>query len=393
MSVRTRKQALRARPTGSPRAAGGAGPRANGTAPAPAVQVQEWMMSLLWVRTVPEEHRHKPSASFAFLGSELGYRQAVAKLDAGEGGAAGLLLPWGREGDRFWDLYASGAARDTRVRQAWPRSVPMLLRDPVKLPRPAGCRYAKTALYLYPHGLALELTFHPSGAFTLDQVATRARELRYGRIKLHTGTAAPAHFASDLLARHGADVWGPGAVLSDAAAEPFTVLTVLKATGAPPNVRVEPEGPVHRFLDKAAGWYDRARAPEALESCRISSPRTDAHLLYGHRRSRCVWFPEHFDTTDKRHSLRHYHRNLTAACMQTESLGQYLCRTADDLRDPGYLSLPQREYAWNVLASVERLAEGRPENTYRSRSPARQMQDNGVPEQARRVREYLQQVS
>ena len=36
-----------------------------------------------------------------------------------------------------------------------------------------------------------------------------------------------------------------------------------------------------------AGWYDRDRAPEALESCRISSPRTDAHMLYGHRRSRC----------------------------------------------------------------------------------------------------------
>jgi hypothetical protein len=384
MFVRTRKQALLARPTGSPKAP---------AAVAPAVQVQEWMMSLLWVRTVPEEHRHTLIPLFRFLRDELRYCQAVKKLDDGEGGAAGLVPPWGRQGDRFWDLYTSGAQDDARVRLAWPRAVPLLLRAPARLPRPRDCRYAKTALYLYPHGLALELTFHPSGAFSLEQVATRARELRYGRIKLEAGTAAPAHFASDLLARFGGDVWGPGAVLSDAAAEPFTVLTVLKATGAASNARVEPEGPVHRFLDKAAGWYDRDRAPEALESCRISSPRTDAHLLYGHRRSRCVWFPEHFETTDKRHSLRHYHRNLTAACMQTESLGQYLCRTADDLRDPGYLSLPQREYAWNVLDSVDRLAEGRPQNTYRSRSPARQMEQNGVPEQARRVREYLQQVS
>lgn len=392
MSVHTRKQALRARPTGSPKAPA-AGPHVKGKAVAPAVQVQEWMMSLLWVRTVPEEHRHTLIPLFAFLRDELRYRQAVKKLDAGEGGAAGLVPPWGRQGDRFWDLYTSGAEGDARARLAWPRAVPLLLRAPVRLPPPPNCRYAKAALYLYPHGLALELTFHPSGAFSLEQVATRARELRYGRIKLQAGTAAPAHFASDLLARHGGDVWGSGAVLADAAAEPFTVLTVLKATGAASNARVEPEGPVHRFLDKAAGWYDRDRAPEALEGCRISSPRTDAHLLYGHRRSRCVWFPEHFDTTDKRHSLRHYHRNLTAACMQTESLGQYLCRTAADLRDPGYLSLSQREYAWNVLDSVDRLAEGRPENTYRSRSPARQMEQNGVPEQARRVREYLQQVS
>ncbi|HEX6367923.1 MAG TPA: hypothetical protein VF006_03250 [Longimicrobium sp.] len=350
------------------------------------------MMSLLWVRTAPEAHRHKPTPGFAFLRDERRYRNAFESLEGGKSGPEKLGLPWGTSGDRFWDFYTSRLRDGNRGQLAWTHGLPLLRHAPVALPKPADGGYAASSLYVYPHGLALVLTFRMRGPFTLTGVATRARDLRYGPIRLDSSRLTPALFASAVLARNGAQVWGPDAALSDAAAEPFTICTVIRATGADWKVRVEEEGELHRFLDKVAGWYDRDRAPDALESCRISSPRTDGHLLYGHRRSRCVWFPEHFDTGDQRHSLLHYHRNLTFASMQTESLAQYVCRADDDLRDPGYLSIPQRAYAHHVLQSVDRLNEGRPEYTYRSRSPARQLQDNGTLGRAQRVREYLDQV-
>ncbi|HYH80255.1 MAG TPA: hypothetical protein VEX86_10670 [Longimicrobium sp.] len=357
------------------------------------VRVRDCLASMVWVKTAPEGQRHRPRPRFSFLAREPEYGDAFASLEGRKGVPLGLAVPWSA-GDRFWDLYTARPPGSSRAEVAWRRGLPMLRHAPVKLAGPGG-GYATTALYIYPHGLGLVLQVRLRGNLTLAETATAARDLRYDRQVLNGRSLPPDLLASSVLDAVGREVWGDETPLAGGGGEPFAVFTVVQATGADPKAAVEEGGEVHRFLDKVTGWYDRDRDPDPLESCRISSPRRDGHLLYGRRRSRCVWFPEHFDVPvpgEVRHSLSHYHRNLTCASLQTESLGQYACRADDDLRAPGYLSIPQRAYVRHVIGSIDRLNAGRPEDTYRSRSPARQLTDNGVIDSVERVRKYLERV-
>jgi hypothetical protein len=353
----------------------------------PRVRIQEYQFSLIWCRTVPEQWRYRPQAPHKYLSNELDYVAAfrmLAEVDS-ESGKPGV--PW-QPGERFWERYTTQSAKRARAEMAWRWSLPMFIHSPLKL-KAQGKGYCYTGRYLYPHGVALLMHFRQRCDLPLQEVATTAREIRYARFAMNGRNMALDRIAAWDLDRYGAYVWGNDCRLSGDGAEPFSVFTVIRATGTEWAHPVKERGELHQFLDQVTGWYDRRRDPGKLESSRVSTPREDGHILYGHRRSRCVWFPEHFATGDVRYSLSHYHRNLTLCSMQTESLGQYVCRLAANLDEPGYLTIPQKEYARHVIRSVDRLKGGRPEETYRSRSPLHQMERNDVLPSVDRVRAYL----
>jgi hypothetical protein len=355
--------------------------------------VQEYQVSLIWTRTVAERWRYRPRQDYGFLAGEQDYVAAFLRAEAGAGGPPGFAVPWGpAQGPRdgFWVRYATRRNLGSPGELAWRWSLP-LFRDR-ELELKLGSRrsgFARWGLYLYPHGLALVLRVSGRGDLPLDQAATQARELRYKRPKWFDREVPLDQVASAVLDSAAAGVWGSDCRLSSGSAEPFSVFTVIRATGAAWERPLEEGGEVHRFLDQVAGWYDRRRDPGALAASRVSTERKDGHILYGHRRSRCVWFPEHYEIADTRFSLSHYHRNLTFCSLQTESLGQYICHVAEEMDERGYLSIPQKAYARHAIRSLERLRGGRPEETYRSRSPQRQMDDNEVTPSLERVKAYL----
>jgi len=362
------------------------------------VRVQEYQLSLFWVRTVPERWRYQPLADYTFLADETAYRAAFRNVEREKGKPTGFAVPWLAK-ERFWARYTARPAPRSRADLAWRWSLPLYVHAPLRLARPgdgaargpaAGWRgYAYTGRYLYPHGVTLVMHFRGRGDLSLQELATTVRNLRHARFEVNGRQLVLDQIAAQELDACGVLAWGRECTLRGAGAEPFSVFTVIRASGADWARPAEDGGGLHQFLDQVSGWYDRHRDPDCLEAARVSSARRDGHILYGHRRSRCVWFPEHFETADVRFSLSHYHRNLTFCSLQTESLGQYVATAAADLDEPGYLSIPQKDYARHVVRSLERLLRGRPEETYRSRSPQRQLEANGVLADLERVKAYL----
>jgi hypothetical protein len=353
------------------------------------VRVQEYQISLIWTRTVPEKWRYRPRPGYGFLAREQAYRDVFLQAEASTGKPSGFTVPWVPQ-DRFWGRYAVRSDMTSRGELAWRWSLPLFREQKVELKLGSSqSGFSRWGLYLYPHGLTLVLRLRRRGDLPLAAAATQARELRYARPAWFEREVPLDQVASSVLATAGAEVWGSECRMASGSAEPFSVFTVIRASGTSWEKPVEEGGELHRFLDQVAGWYDRHRDPGSLAASRVSTERRDGHILYGHRRSRCVWFPEHYETEDVRFSLAHYHRNLTFASLQTESLGQYLCHAAEELGERGYLSIPEKAYAQHVVRSLERLRGGRPEETYRSRSPQRQMDDNDVTPSLERVKAYL----
>ncbi len=147
--------------------------------------------------------------------------------------------------------------------------------------------------------------------------------------------------------------------------------------------------PIHVTLPWTIGVAGFESVLTPLHEARIPTGTRDAQagdLLYGHPRSRAVWIPRRFSTTQPAAALGCYHRNLVFSALQVESLGALVINAARQLDETGQLGGVQRSLAQRAYGILSRMHSGNSYSTYRSMSSCRHLADNDILPALNRVR-------
>ena len=111
-----------------------------------------------------------------------------------------------------------------------------------------------------------------------------------------------------------------------------------------------------------------------------------SNIIYGLKRSRAIWFPCYIKSVGKKiRKLGCYHRNLTFATLQTESLVAMIRTLIKNQNDN---SPDLREKVINATQILGLLYEG-VNGTYKSWSIRKQIDDNGYMGIIKQAREIL----
>jgi len=363
---------------------------------------------LVWVETYfnlfAEPVPSDADAPMASLGRSTTYASLFNSLASGGGSALSLTKPWlSPTGNFFWTYYLDGRRPgDLTGEQAWNNLVPLRGRVPARIAGDKATERVGLEAFYYPHGLALVATATLQDSFTLEAAveaafAFRRRDtyevswdpqLRRAAERLTLPQAADACLA---VLRHG--VLGKELTPEVRSAEPFSVVTVVRAKGVAPSKAVAAGGKVHRALEAMAswraGWKAQALPPFGDATVPTLSGNAGSDVLYAHPRARVVWFQRLLGgrQVDTR-ALGCYHRNLMFLSMQVESLGGLLRGTATGLTGAGALPAAQLDCARRAAGILGRLS-GATRDTYRSWSPSKQIDQNGLVEPVNAVRHYF----
>jgi hypothetical protein len=155
--------------------------------------------------------------------------------------------------------------------------------------------------------------------------------------------------------------------------EPFTILTFLRGRGAGEQPVAE-GGDVHRALEGATRWsatWRKDQLPPLAANIVDSRRAPAAHLIYGRRSGRAVWFPTSFDedgevVKNSPAALHCYDRNLMFATVQALALCGLAVSTGARLAAKCALEPTNVECAKLACGILGRLYGGA--NTYRSGS-------------------------
>jgi hypothetical protein len=340
----------------------------------------------------------------ASLGRSTSYASLFDSPTSAGGGAEGLTKPWRNPaGNFFWTYYLDGRRPgDLTGEQAWNSLVPLRGRAPARLSGGKATERVGLEVFYYPHGLALVATATLRDSFTL-QTAVEAAFAFYrhdayevlwdpqlGRGAEHL-TLPQAADACLRILRRGA--LGREVTPEVRYAEPFSIVTVVKAGGVASSKAVTEGGAVHRALEAMASWragWKAQKLPpfsDATIPTRSGDPGSD--VLYARPRGRVVWFGRLLGGKQgETRALGCYHRNLTFLSMQVESLGGLLRGTATGLTGAGALPAAQLDCARRAAGILGRLF-GATRDMYRSWSPRRQIDANGLVQPTNEVRHYF----
>jgi len=360
-------------------------------------------LTAIWAETQLDLLDHPPPAEapFVFLGRDYTYEAQIQTLLDGGAAPGRLTLPW-RKLDKqfFWSYYLKfGDTDEIKARRMWRALVPLRGKLPLVveapwLPSPGRLFWEA---YYYPHGIAYVFTAVLRGEMTLDEAVALAYAARRDeRYRVQAGTGGVESLSLDELAEKGLAIarrnaLGPNAGPGRTPSQPFTVATVVRADGVVPTVETPNGGIVHCALEALTSWqpdYASVQPPD-LAGIELETRNAPAgHVLYRHRRSRAVWYPDAFGGRDpEKHSLACYHRNLVLVSLQVESLGGLIAETARSLvHDPvRYTRLkPCARFAAGALG---RLYGGT--DTYRSHSPRAQIEQNDLLPALQAVRDQF----
>jgi hypothetical protein len=373
-----------------------------------SIALGQFRLSLMWTEAF--EHLLSGEADVAddraFLGRSVQYvarfeqeQKHIRQTPYRRNNPAGdVHLPWpGPWGQRFWMHYLGGVPPgQVTGAAAWNALVPFREKTAgsVKARWLPGSVSHET--YLYPHGLGflLSVTFRPRSPAALVPAVRTAFNARRDRTFALSLDGAQKSLVSEALAgevmdRARASLLPDQTLPTTRRWEPFTVLTVLSATGADPSKPPPPE--VVAALDAVTSWrrgWDPANAPELKDGNRLPAG-APGDLVYAGRQGRAVWFPRLFDPGREQHALGCFHRNLSLLSLTVASLSE-MVRLADRLIQAGD-DIPVRmlECLANAIRLLDDLKEGRRTSTYRSHSPRHQIEHEEVLEPLSRVREFL----
>jgi hypothetical protein len=366
------------------------------------IEVHDMRLSFIWTETVLNlvGDRIPDDAPCSFLGRFSGYEPRFEGA-SGHGEADGLQLPWpGPVGQLFWTYYLEGhRPGDVSGTQAWKALVPFRHKAPLTVEAPWLPRRLLLEAFYYPHGLAFIVTASCSVRLALDEAIDMAFKVRRGeQFEAQWEGEAPKRFSLDGLAGWAAAKLRAAAFGSQVRPEassvtPFTVVTVVRASGVDPDVPTPGNGEVHRALEALTGWrltWRHDRIPDLADaSLRIVRTAPASHVLYAGKRGRAVWFPGLFTLSRSSvRSLACYHRNLVLASAQVESLGGLVAESGDWLRRGNELPPTQSECARHASGILGRLFGGKP-GTYRSYSTRTQIEQNDLMEIVNEVRDHF----
>jgi hypothetical protein len=163
---------------------------------------------------------------------------------------------------------------------------------------------------------------------------------------------------------------------------PFSVAAVIQGARAYENVVVSDGGDVHRALEGLTNFSQNWQAVQlpALVDRQLELRAKSSlpnHILYGDKRGRVVWFPYHFSPKlMKNFKIGCYHRNLVLASLHTESLGEFVRRTAVSMQAGSNLSYNHSSQAKRALKVLDKF-HAKSVNTYRTWSTRAQIEANG----------------
>jgi hypothetical protein len=356
--------------------------------------VHELRLSFIWVEAWPDLlGPNAAAAPFAALGRSTSYATTVNQLvTTGGSSLAGLTLPWvPKLGKSFWSLYVGRAVAQLAGEKAWNAVVPLRTAAPVEVDAPwlaPGRAWGEG--FVYPHGVAFVFNATCVGQFPLSapvlRLAWQVRNDQPYDVTWPDGTRdrlpLPAVADRALAAlRRAALGREPDAIQTER--RPFSVASVVRGQVDDPLAAVTDGGEVHTLLEGLTRWNANVDAPPSgpVEPHRLLTDNpSPGNLLYANPHGRAVWLPTWFGPPAKPgrpvRKVGCYHRNLTLACLQVESLA-LLCKMADAQAAAGpppagtYRDLAKR--AAEILGRLH----GGTRDTYRSASIPRHLDDNG----------------
>lgn len=353
------------------------------------IRVQDFRLSIIWTETILNlVGSQQPSGPLGFLGRDLIYEQKFNQMMA-TGDAGGLTPPWpGPYGKHFWSYYLN--EKDLNAingEAAWRSLVPFRRVPSAVVAADWFTGRLRLESFFYPHGLGFVATALCRVEADLADVVELAFKIsRKGRFTVSWNsqqltTASMMTIGEDGIAQ------ARGALGSEVAAgvrsiDPFTVMTVIRASGAA-DKPLKQGGAVQRALDGVTAWrpsWQKAKLPALDLNARlqISHNSPDSHVLYARPRGRAVWFPSLFTGDSEGFpTLGCYHRNLVFTSLQVESLSGFLAETAKHLPEWLDLSSYHRECARRAAGIVGRLYGG-DKTTYRSWSARAHIEQNDL---------------
>ncbi len=387
------------------------------------MKITSFLLSLIWAETHLELLEQDPpgEAPMKFLGrpdqyaTNFNQAQHLLKVRTPQT----LSPPWTprTRGQHFWTRYSGGLTNaNVSGHLAWQKLVPFRAALPLHLTTSASLNYPPFELFFYPHGIAFVCTipWEVDSPSSLEEATKTALDMRYDQQhrvswadegdKLYAGIKWPVKAGTglslDQLANQGMNIARTLAFGTAASAgrsidpKPFSIVTILKGQEADLTKAPESNGDIQRALNALTGWQKIRAGAAALSfneqvSLGLGKDAGVADVLYGQTRGRVIWYPSRFVTEDVDilYGLQCYHRNLVFASLQTESLCGLAQVVAERIQTGAAMSAYQREVATKAGGTLGLLYGGH-QDTYRSFSPRRQIDDNHWVDEVNSMREY-----
>jgi hypothetical protein len=374
------------------------------TQPAAAteINVNSVRLSFLWAQTLPSllEKGTPANSEFAFLTRGYQYQDKFKAALVSDPSAAGFQVPWMPERkQQFWMRYlVQGKLNEVGAGQAWGTLVPLRTSVDYRLHANWFNGTSFVDAFYFPFGVGLAITFRWEPNQSLDQMVSQAYLFRKnGKFGLKPGLpqdlsleqVAEAILTS-LRKRALGEEPSAGLPLPD----PFSILTVIQATGGQPESDVTQDKKIMKFLEVVTNWPAAPQflqLPPPADVClrkKRSAPL--GSILYAQDHGRAVWFPALFrsetdgtalqavEQSRRSSKLACYHRNLLFGSLQTEALGRLVTYTAQSFaagKKPINLTGHHRTVAQNAAKQLAKLYLGYKGDTWRSDSPHRQIKD------------------
>lgn len=263
----------------------------------------------------------KAVGPLAAVGDPFAYVDMFKKAQAEEDG---LSVPWVASRpnhNRFWKKYITqslrGKASSDWGDSAWKGIVPLRLkRSPRFLHLHPKEKRSFAEAFVWPTGVGVTWNNWIEARTTIDELVAIAGSIRNGSIEVDAQDEPPqrvsmmSHYR-DALAEVRHECWG-GEVEEGEQSNLITVISVVKAEDPDNDVDLAREALLSGL---ARVW---AEPPVRLENDRVHK---DEHgTVYVNRTLRLVWLPNSFLSTDRRHSIGCFHRNLMSSTLQVEMI-------------------------------------------------------------------------
>ena len=356
------------------------------------LQINQMRLSLISFETNTQllGDPHPPKVPLGFLGNRDSYAAAFDNAQVKKPVPMGLKPPWDKEGQHFWEYYVEQKPPLPQVpgTKAWRLLVPFRGEVPVdEVKIPSAANEAKCVLesFFYPFGFGCVTTITIVKPLSLGDALDLMYEIRRdGKLDVTWQSAVQEQlpfkaFAAKCLTALGETAFGPAHKTGASLVEPFTVFTVLKASGKASDKQIQ------GALEATTAWpplWRKANLPPLDDKVKLElrSAASSSDIVYAQKRGRAVWFPDLFSDTKKlRGSLACYHRNLVLTSLQTESLCGFASATVQEATATGWSSLRvMHSDCAKLAAGILGRLYGGALDTYRSMSPRYYIQQNKV---------------
>lgn len=368
------------------------------------MNIEHLKVSMIWFEPLPRLLREREASSpNRSVSRASDFEREVGNARRGQGM---FTFPWRDDTlSYFWRYYLE-CNPPTRVDawDAWDHLVP-LRRGAEILDLGSGAQLSvgddsrfQIESFHYPHGIGAVVTVTMEASLELGEAVDRVRETTKGDVLRVSGpersdTTSVPRLAGEVLDRLRRDALGPAAAKEESLrTDPFSIVTVLLGTVPDPWPGLDPPDDLRRALQGLCTRERNWRKDNLLRLSRCSLRRrsrsAQGDLLFAVNRGRAIWFPSRFTTfSAKDRALGCYHRNLTLASLQTESLLQLVALTSVAIEAPP-LPVLWEEVARRGALLLGRLYSG--QGSYRSWSTVAQIRRNSsLFEAANRVRDYF----